>query len=435
MKSYEELEANAYKKAEMIISRQKHCKLIMLRSGAIGLGAAAVLGIGIFTNVMKPPKRPTPDQPGIITESSETVTTSEVAATETTAVNTTAIATSTKATTSKASNSDVQTSSAAKTTAYITVAVTNKTTAVTAKTTGNVQSGTTSVATTASAMTTVRPATTTRSVSTTTGFEPEATGARPQVTTTVPDEEILPSLTSTAPQATTTVTYKEEFPELTTTDPDATTTAYNYESFIMENFHTVAVEDNGIYYEMLAKTYNSNEIGKKIKDITLIPKKMRENFPEKVNAEVYEIKNIDTECNVAVKFEGLNEYRLYHNARYSPKTLGEMLDKLNLYENMSFGTAYVGVEHIQYEFDTDMIWKILLSDRESRCVRDFALPGNDMAITVHVPFFGMTNLSFGVSKEGYIRTNIIAGGVCFYVGKDKTQAFFNYVLENGMLID
>lgn len=403
------------KRGDMVIAERKRRKLMILRSGAICLGAAAVLGIGIFTNVMKPPKHPTPDQPGIITESSETDTTSEVAATETTAVNTTAIATSTKATTSNASNSDVQTAVTTKTTAQNTIAATNRTTAATARSTSAVQSGTTSVAATASAMTTVRPATTTRPANTTTWFEPETTGARPQATTTVLDEELMPTLT--------------------TTDPNATTTAYNYESFIMENFHTLAVEDNGIYYEMLAKTYNSNEIGKKIKDITLIPKKMRENFPEKVNAEVYEIKNIDTECNVAVKFEGLSEYRLYHNARYSPKTLGEMLDKLNLYENMSFGNAYVGVEHIQYEFDTDMIWKMLLSDRESRCVRDFALSGNDMTITVHVPFFGMTNHSFGVSKEGYIRSNIIAGGVCFYVGKDKTQAFFDYVLENGRQIN
>lgn len=415
MKSYDEIADSIMKKYDRRLAAKKRRKAAMIRRyAAIGLGAAAVLGIGIFTNMMKPPKRPTFDEAGIVAESSDTVTTSADAATETTDVNTTAIATSTKATTSEAPVSDVLTSVTIKTTAHITVTVTDKTTAATSRNTTAVQSGTTSAAATASAMTTAHSVTTTRPTDTTTGFEPETTGARPQATTTVLDEEIETTLT--------------------TTDPDATTTAYNYQSFIMENFRTLAIEDNGISYEMLVKTYDSNEIGKKIKDITLIPKKMREPFPKLVKAEVYEIKNISVDCDIAVKFEGLSEYRLYHYAWYSPQTLGEMLDKMNLYENMSFGNAYVGVEHTEYEFDTDMIWKILLSDRTAPSVRDFAVPGNDMAITVHVPFFGMTNHSFGVSKEGYIRSNIIAGGVCFYVGKEKTQAFFDYVLENGILI-
>ena len=431
MKNYDERIESIFRKYDERLALKKRRKaMIIRRSAALCLGAAAVLGIGIFTNVMKPPKRPTPEQSGIITESSSTVTTSAVTSDETTAVNTTAIATSTKATTSKASNSDVHTSAATKMTAYITVAVTNKTTAATARSTSTIQSDTTSAAATASAMTTVRPAATTRPANTTTGFEPETTAARPQTTATDNESPLSPAETTTRPYPESAVE-----PTFTTTDPNATTTAYNYDSFLRENFSTLAITDNEIKYRMYLKSVEPKDIGGKIKELTLIPTVPKEQFPRTVNAQVYEIKKISSECAVAVKFEGLSEYRLYRNVYYVPETVGEMLDKLNLYENMSFGIAYVGIEHTQYEFDTDMIWKMLLSDRDAHAVRDFALSGNDIDITVNVPIIGKTGISFLVSRKGYIRTNIIDYGVCFYVGEEKTQAFFDYVLENGRQIN
>ena len=66
---------NDYEMYQSVLSRrdkyrrkkEKHIRMIK-RTAALTLGTAAVLGIGIFTRAMKPPKKPTPNQSGIITE-------------------------------------------------------------------------------------------------------------------------------------------------------------------------------------------------------------------------------------------------------------------------------------------------------------------------------------------------------------------------------
>ena len=106
MKSYSEIEAIAYKKAEQrIIDRKKHRSAFIRRTSAFTLGTAAVLGIGIFTHAMKPPKKPSQSQPGIITEAetnpSETTTLPSQNNTDTaTTINTSTTVTSDATTTS-----------------------------------------------------------------------------------------------------------------------------------------------------------------------------------------------------------------------------------------------------------------------------------------------------------------------------------------------
>ena len=72
MKSYEELERNAYVKAEQIVAKQKRRRTMILRSCAISAGAAAVLGIGLTTYALRPPKKPAPSQSGIVAETETT---------------------------------------------------------------------------------------------------------------------------------------------------------------------------------------------------------------------------------------------------------------------------------------------------------------------------------------------------------------------------
>lgn len=166
MKNYDERIESIFRKYDERLAAKKRRKAaIIRRSAALCLGASAVLGIGIFTNVMKPPKRPTAEQSGIISESSDIVTTSAVTAAETTAVNTTA--------------------ATAKTTS-----------------TGTVGSGVSATVTTASKMTTVR--------SSATASPAKTTGTRPHATTAV-TASLATTLTTTAPHAATTAYNYEKF--------------------------------------------------------------------------------------------------------------------------------------------------------------------------------------------------------------------------------
>lgn len=176
MKSYSEIEANAYKKAEQrIISRRKHRSAFIRRTSAFTLGTAAVLGIGIFTHAMKSPKKPFPNQSGIIVEtettSAETTTaptSSSTAAPQTvTTEQTTVITALTTVSSARSTASTVRTTTAARTTAaaarttrtaVTTTAATSPMTTTAAQTTG-AAAQTTAAVTTAAEATTELPAT------------------------------------------------------------------------------------------------------------------------------------------------------------------------------------------------------------------------------------------------------------------------------------
>ena len=55
-------------RGDAVIAEKKRRKAIIMRSAALGLGAAAIIGVGICANVLKPPKKPTVENSGIITE-------------------------------------------------------------------------------------------------------------------------------------------------------------------------------------------------------------------------------------------------------------------------------------------------------------------------------------------------------------------------------
>ena len=68
MKSYDEIADSIIKKYEHRLAERKRRKAIIMRSTALGLGAAAIVGVGICANALKPPKKPTAESSAIIAE-------------------------------------------------------------------------------------------------------------------------------------------------------------------------------------------------------------------------------------------------------------------------------------------------------------------------------------------------------------------------------
>ena len=73
MDKYRKKAEDIMKRGDEYLAAQKHRKNIIIRDSAFLGGAAAVLGIGIFTGILKAPEKPAPEKPGIV---SEAVTTS-----------------------------------------------------------------------------------------------------------------------------------------------------------------------------------------------------------------------------------------------------------------------------------------------------------------------------------------------------------------------
>lgn len=157
-------------------------------------------------------------------------------------------------------------------------------------------------------------------------------------------------------------------------------------------------------------------------------------------ASLYAINGISDACAVALQFEGENDYYVYVNSYYQPKTLGEFLEALNLRETISFGSAWYrhswnGERFSTVEF-TDLadaaVWEMLLSDPSlvnTAHNPQTYIPAKLMDIGVDIPLLGYKNIAFWITEDGYLETNILDTKKAFYIGEEKSQAFVNYVIE------
>lgn len=154
---------------------------------------------------------------------------------------------------------------------------------------------------------------------------------------------------------------------------------------------------------------------------------------------VYAVNGIATECAVAVQFSGHDGYYVYVNSYYTPATLGELIDDLNLAENISFGSVFyvylAGSENVVtiefVDLAESVIWDMLLNDCSVQNETDIdSLMANSMSISVNIPLLGYKNISLGVTDDGYLTTNILETGKAFFIGKERVQQFKNYVIEN-----
>lgn len=109
MDRYEKSAEFLMKRGDEILAERKRRKAMILRSFAIGVGAAAVLGVGLTTYALRPPKKPTPSQSAMIVETENKLAETTVAQTsssttvsKTTATKQVTTAVSTTATTSSA---------------------------------------------------------------------------------------------------------------------------------------------------------------------------------------------------------------------------------------------------------------------------------------------------------------------------------------------
>ena len=264
---------NDYEMYQSVLSRrdkyrrkkEKHIRMIK-RTAALGVGAAAIVGIGICANALKPPKKPTPNQSGIIVE------------TETTSAETTAAQTS-PSTTSPQIGTTILT---------------------TATTSTSVRQTVTTIRTTVTAARTTRTAVSTTAVSSseTTSFSN---------TTSATDTN---ANTTTAVSEYTTTTDNSSSGEFPLESPKS-----EYDIMLEESFQNLELID-GLNYSMDCYYATDKQVGEHLFDIELEPTEHKDCLPSSINAKVYEFKNSVHEYQLIVKFEGSEEFYPYVNFDY-----------------------------------------------------------------------------------------------------------------------
>lgn len=84
MKNYEDMAKAVLKARDEYIKKKRKRILFIKKASAVSFGAAAIIGIGICANVLKPPKKPTAENSNIIFSTTETTITSDMNSLQTT---------------------------------------------------------------------------------------------------------------------------------------------------------------------------------------------------------------------------------------------------------------------------------------------------------------------------------------------------------------
>ncbi len=183
----------------------------------------------------------------------------------------------------------------------------------------------------------------------------------------------------------------------------------------------------------------AEHIGDFIADAVMSGYDIYEDKTYTINAKVYSVKNISTECAVAIKIGNENVYYVYVNVWYTPETLGDLINDIDMRNTVSFGLGYKDYsdydkkEHVSVvfaNFDDSIVWNMLLSDTSIKNIEYDRFTDMLISVSVDIPLLGYKNISLGVTKDGYIVTNIMSTQKCFFIGTQKAEAFEKYVSEN-----
>ena len=154
-----------------------------------------------------------------------------------------------------------------------------------------------------------------------------------------------------------------------------------------------------------------------------------------VEGAVYAIADIVPEAAVCVVFpEEPGRAYAYVNADYKPATLGQFMEDLSF--SRWFGTRHVTVDRhpeqdvVFEDIDTKTVFDMLLSD--ASLVNEPGHAGDEKLLTIsaNLNIIGNHNKVMTLTKEGYLWTNLLESEKCFYVGKEKAEAFLKEVVEH-----
>ena len=164
----------------------------------------------------------------------------------------------------------------------------------------------------------------------------------------------------------------------------------------------------------------------------------QDNYTDEIHTlegRVFEVKGVNTEAAVCAEFpDEPGRAYAYINAMYTPATLGQFIDDLNLRETLSTGLVYVkrGAEpDVVYEdIGTEMIWQQLLSDAVLANEPEAAPGPAVLSISAGIDLLGYHDHTITLTEDGYLWTNLLESGKYFRIGEEKVQAFVKEVTEN-----
>lgn len=173
---------------------------------------------------------------------------------------------------------------------------------------------------------------------------------------------------------------------------------------------------------------------------------------DQIGAEVYAVKAYDSKYVVAIRFEGKGDYYVYQTDDEAAQTLGELIDRLDLRQNLVFDALVTTYRENDREITMEVplperseLWTLLTSAPQARYEQLDALthPAGGSQnrrlqlrcslTTVSRPR-GQDDLYdgyyFDVSEDGYLFSNVFQTGA-YFIGGERARAFIEEVLSGG----
>lgn len=239
----------------------------------------------------------------------------------------------------------------------------------------------------------------------------------------------------------------------TTTTPAETTTAA---TTVMPRWEELDVHEkylggaviNGIEYQGSVRELDADLIEAELGSLRLSGYDIYTDKTYEIDAAYYQIRDIDPDCVVAVRYEGYGGYYGFYNSTFPFVTLADLISRLNLPEHLKFNNRFthsvwhgdVNKELLRWDIysvpDPDVVWDQLLVrtdiDNEGEAVRD-TLGWEVLSISIEYAPSGQSNVGIVLFDNGYLTTNILWSLQSFYIGEEAVMAFRDYVLEIGTL--
>ena len=144
-----------------------------------------------------------------------------------------------------------------------------------------------------------------------------------------------------------------------------------------------------------------------------------------IHGEIYEIKGIDPDYFVGVKYEGYQECYSFISMSGAPEpaTLGELIDALDLMHTLSVNKVYRENNTQKGDLkDIGILLNILDRYRNVRCENSDAYHYPELAnCAVDVKLVGVENHALEFTGDGYIWTNMLQYGFSFYIGEEAAK--------------
>ena len=187
--------------------------------------------------------------------------------------------------------------------------------------------------------------------------------------------------------------------------------------------------------------------------------------------DLYALAGVSTEYYILKEKDGLWGYMNYD---YRPATLGQLITDLNLAENLQIGTLYYntsdGGRYSAWQIDGlngAKLWDMIFANpgavpqrltvkidpeeivREAEAQGAMVVPpydptgeyifdralAADVSLSISLPAMGIENLSIGVSREGWMWTNLLSSGNYFAVSPTLVDEILAYAKAEGSVQD